>query len=121
MSVGSDLPVCGAGSMTITELTTTTTQYHSKTTTISPSQQPHKGLAVGGALPQGGGVAPEQWSGTGVRQSSSFAGAPSQRKALIRYCMYTTIVVTKYYYNRARNFCLKKFLPFLPPTVQDNF
>ena len=89
--------MCGAGSTTITELTTTTTQYHSKTTTINPSQQPHKQLAVGGALPEGGGVAPEQWSGAGVSQSSSVAGAPSQKKALIRYRMYNTIVVTKYY------------------------
>ena len=55
-------------------------------------------------------MAPEQWSGTGVSQSSSVAGAPSQKKALIRYRMYNTIVVTKYYYNRARNFCLKKLI-----------
>ena len=84
--------------MTITELqlTTTTTHRHTKTTTIGPSSQlPHEQLAEGGALPTGGGVAtgeptmggvmPGQW---GVGQSSSGAGVPSQKIALIQYSMY---------------------------------
>ena len=81
--------------MTITELTTTTTRLHTKTTTIGPSQPPHKQLAVGGALPVGGGVAsgeptmggamPGQWSGMGVDQSLSGTGVQSQKKALIQY------------------------------------
>ena len=81
--------------MTITLLTTTTTRLHTKTTTISPSQPPHKQLAVGGALPVGGGVAsgeptmggamPGQWSGMGVDQSLSGTGVQSQKKALIQY------------------------------------
>jgi hypothetical protein len=92
----------GAGSLTIKELelTTTTTRLHTKTTTIGPP--PHKQLAVGGAFPGGGGVAlgeptvggamPGQWSGMGVGQSSNSAGVQSQKKALIQYRMYNTLL-----------------------------
>ena len=112
VSTGSGPSVCGAGSMTITELTTTTTHLHTKTTTIGPSQPPHKQLpAVGGALP-GGGVASGQpamggampgggmastsgqWSGIGEGQRSSGASAlQSQKKALVQYRMYNNKII----------------------------
>ena len=49
-------------------------------------QQPHKRLAVGGALPEGGGMASEQWTGVG-QVSVKVQVLLSQKKALIRYCM----------------------------------
>ena len=87
------MATAGTGSMTITELMTTTTHLHTKTTTIGPSQLPCDQQAVGGALPAGGGAAsgeptmggvmPGQW---GIGQSSSgAAGVQSQKKALIQF------------------------------------
>ena len=85
-------------------------------------QQPHKRLVVGGALPEGGGHG--FWAVEWDKCQSKFKCCWVKRKHLynIKWCrMYNTIVVTKYYYNRAGNFCLKKFLPFLPPTKRENF
>ena len=107
-STGGGPSVGGASSMTIIELTTTTTHLHTETTTIGPSQPPNKQLpAVGGALP-GGGVASGQpavggampgggmaltsgqQSGIGVGQRSTGAGSlQSQKKTLIQYRMYS--------------------------------
>ena len=51
-------------------------------------QQPHKRLAVGGAFPEGGGVASEQWSGTSVSQSSSVAESKEST-----YTIYRMIII----------------------------
>ena len=97
-----DPAVCGAGSMTITELTTTTTHLHTKTTTIGPSQ-PRKQLpTVGGALPREGvasgqppmGGPSGQWSGMPMDQGSSGTSAlyeNQRQKPLIQYRMFNKI------------------------------
>ena len=57
-----------AGSMTVTEVTMSTTHLHTKTTTIGAAQ-PYKQLTVGGALP-GEGMAMGQWRGVDMEQGA---------------------------------------------------
>lgn len=59
---------CGAGSMTITELTMSTTHLHTTTTTIG-LPQPYEQSTVGRALP-GQGVATGQWREMAMEQGS---------------------------------------------------
>ena len=83
--------VGGAGSVTITQVTMSTTQLHTKTTTIGSPQPVYNQSAVGGAFPGEGGATggmdvPEQGpSGTSaVNQSQQ---PPIRYREY--YCMFT--------------------------------